>query len=217
MTATLAIASATAQVSVAIASPSGSGSISVDAGRRHGETLAPAIEALTQLTGCPLASVELVAVDAGPGLFTGLRVGVATAKALAAALGVPLAAGCSLDLLAAPHRRAGRPVVSVVDARRGEVFWAAYGTHGERLTEPSVVSPDQLAAVLTEYPDALIVGDGARRYSEVLGVDAMAPASDHPSAAILATVAAELPASAPELVQAMYIRGPDVRIGWETR
>jgi tRNA threonylcarbamoyladenosine biosynthesis protein TsaB len=213
----LAIASATGQVGVAVSSPAGSGAITIEAGRRHGETLAPALEALTALAGCPLSAVDLVAVDAGPGLFTGLRVGVATAKALAAALGVPVAAGCSLDILAAPHRHCGRPVVSVVDARRSEVFWAAYGTDGRRLTDPAVIPPAKLALTLAEYPGALVVGDGARRYADLLGGDRVLPGYDHPSAAVLATMAPELTTFAPELLQAVYLRGPDVRIGWETR
>lgn len=220
MTAVLAVATATTQVSVAIESPSGSGCISLSAGRKHGETLAPAIQVLTGLVGCPLSAVELVAVDAGPGLFTGLRVGLATAKALAAALGVPLAAGSSLDLLAQPHRHSGRPIVSVVDARRGEVFWAAYspGAAGlVRTSEPSVAGPEKLALALSEYRDAVVVGDGARRYRDVLGVASVPEMYDHPSAAVLAAMAPSLPASAPEQVHAEYLRGADVRIGWETR
>jgi tRNA threonylcarbamoyladenosine biosynthesis protein TsaB len=123
----LAIDTATPQVSAAL----GDGgrvlaSFRSLAGRRHGESLAPGLAFLAQASGVPLASVEMIAVDAGPGLFTGLRVGLATAKALASALGVEVVALTSLDILAHPHAGAGPWVASVVDARRHEVFWAAY-------------------------------------------------------------------------------------------
>lgn len=220
MTAVLAIATATGRVGVAIESPQGTGSVSVAAGRRHGETLAPAIQAVMSLTGVAMPDLSLVAVDAGPGLFTGLRVGVATAKALASALRLPVAVGSSLDLLAARLAHTGRTVVSVVDARRAEVFWAAFGpaAAGPRpLTEPTVMAPEKLAAELTNFDRPLLVGDGARRYHDVLGGE-LAPAEfDHPSATVLAGVAPRLPTVPPEQVGAVYLRGADVRIGWETR
>jgi tRNA threonylcarbamoyladenosine biosynthesis protein TsaB len=221
MTAVLAIASATGQVGVAIGSDKGSGALAVAAGRRHGETLAPAIEALTRLIGVGLEQLELVAVDAGPGLFTGLRVGLATAQALAAALHLPLAAGSSLDLLAQPLGPTGKPVVSVVDARRGEVFWAHYqpGPTGPVLCGPRRVSaPEELAGFLRSLdPPALVVGEGARRYAPILGVEPLDPGFDHPSAEVLAAMAPRLRAAPPEQVEPIYLRGPDVRIGWETR
>ena len=83
------------------------------------------------MSGCTIAEVDRIAVDIGPGLFTGLRVGVATAKALAQALGIGVLGVSSLDVLAAAAAEpfgpgAGARVVSVVDARRGEVFAASY-------------------------------------------------------------------------------------------
>ena len=95
--------------------------------------------------------MSLVAVDVGPGLFTGLRVGVATAKAMASALGVPIAGCSSLKILAHPHRRDARTVASVVDARRGEVFWALYERCGDsmrRARSPLGIAPDVLARAL---------------------------------------------------------------------
>jgi tRNA threonylcarbamoyladenosine biosynthesis protein TsaB len=216
---TLAIATATPQVSVALAGPDGPlGSIFLRAGRRHGETLAPAIQALTRLAGVGLHEVGRVAVDAGPGLFTGLRVGVATAKALASALGVPLVASSSLDILAEPYRESGRTVVSVVDARRGEVFWAVYRPGGAT-AEPGVISPAGLRERLREESDGplLVVGDGARRYLADSEWELGPPGTDHPSAEVLAGMAARGPELAPEKVAALYLRGADVRIGWESR
>ena len=221
MSHTLAIATATPQVSVALQGPDGfSGSIVVRAGRRHAETLAPAIRSLTGLTGVALGEVDRIAVDSGPGLFTGLRVGVATAKALGSALDVPVVACSSLDLLAHPHRHLGRPVVSVVDARRGEVFWARYEPVAGGMaatTDPAVVAPDVLAAELSQVDGVLLTGDGARRYFAEGPFDLTPPEYDHPSASVLAELAPSRPSVAAEKVTPLYLRGADVRIGWEER
>lgn len=219
MTWTLAIATATPQVSAAIAGPDGvTAHISLRAGRRHGETLAPAIESLTRLAGVPLRRIDRVGVDVGPGLFTGLRVGVSTAKALASALDVPVVPVSSLDLLAHPHRHTGRPVVAVVDARRGEVFWALYHPGADGViaaTEPAVAGPEQLQEELPE--GALLTGDGARRYLAGSGHMLAGEEHDHPSAAVLAEIAPGRPELPAEKVTAIYVRQADVRIGWEQR
>ena len=126
MTVLLAIATATSQVGVALsgagrppgllAGPPGPPSRRA-AGSGHRDR-SPA------WPGIGMQQIGRVAVDIGPGLFTGLRVGVATAKALAAALDIPIVGCSSLELLAYPHRRQDRLVAAVVDAKRGEVFWA---------------------------------------------------------------------------------------------
>ena len=224
---TLAIATATGQIGVALSGPDGQdATLSVRAGRRHGETLAPAIQSLLALTGRALSDVDLIAVDQGPGLFTGLRVGVATAKALGAALEIPVVPCSSLDLLAHPHRSAGRPVASIVDARRGEVFWALYepagrgGSGGGGMTavsEAVAIDPDVLADKLSEVESVLLTGDGARRFFAGRGFDIAPGEFDHPSAAVLAELAQTRPAVGPEAVQPLYLRGADVRIGWDQR
>ena len=221
MSTTLAIATATPQVSVALAGPDGpAGAVVIRAGRRHGETVAPAIRSLTELTGVPLSSVERVAVDTGPGLFTGLRVGVATAKALGSALDVPVVPCSSLDLLAHAHRHLRRPVASVVDARRGEVFWALYEPVDggmAAVSDAAVVAPDLLAGQLTAIRDVLLTGDGARRYLTGGRLDVAPPEYDHPSASLLAELAPTRAALPAEKITPTYLRGADVRIGWEQR
>lgn len=221
MSATLAIATATPQVGVAIAGPDGlAGAFSLKVGRRHGETVAPAIRALCAMTGIGLADLDRVAVDSGPGLFTGLRVGVATAKALGAALSVGVVPCSSLDILAHPHRRLGRTVAAVVDARRGEVFWALYEPVDGAMaavTDAAVGPPDQVAAQLSQVGGVLLTGDGARRYFDGGRFELAPPEHDHPSAAVLAELAADRPVLAAEKVTAVYLRGADVRIGWEQR
>ena len=218
---TLAIATATGQIGVALAEPDGlAAALSVRAGRRHGETLAPAIQSLLALTGLALSDVGLIAVDHGPGLFTGLRVGVATAKALGAALEIPVVPCSSLDLLAHPHRGTGRPVASIVDARRGEVFWALYEPVAGGMTavsEAVATDPDVLADKLSEVDSVLLTGDGARRFFAGRGFDIAPEEFDHPSAGVLAQMARTRPAQTPDEVQPLYLRGADVRIGWEER
>jgi tRNA threonylcarbamoyladenosine biosynthesis protein TsaB len=231
VTITLGIATATPQVGVALGNEDGVvASLHLRQGRRHGELLACAIESLTELAGVDLAQVDQIAVDTGPGLFTGLRVGVATAKALASALDLPVVACSSLDILAHAHRHAGVRVASVVDARRGEVFWARYRPAGTGApfmlgeTEPEVIDPAGLATLLasvTEGGRLLVCGDGARRYARLLaphpGLIITGPEYDHPSAEILVDLAGSCPALSADKVAPTYIRGPDVRIGWEQR
>ena len=111
MTLTLGIATATSQVGVALAGPDGPvASLHVRQGRRHAELLAPGIETLMRMAGVGMSSVGRIAVDIGPGLFTGLRVGVATAKALASARDLPIVGCSSLEVLAHAHHGGGRPV-----------------------------------------------------------------------------------------------------------
>ncbi len=123
----LGIETATAQVGCAIGGHEGVlAEFHSARGRRHVETLAPAIEFVCRQARVELSEISAVAVDIGPGLFSGLRVGVATAKAMAQALRVPTVGVSSLDLLAFPMRYSSRLIAAVIDARRGEVFYAFY-------------------------------------------------------------------------------------------
>ena len=97
--------------------------------RRHAEALAPQMRFVCEQAGVGLGDIDVVAVDHGPGLYTGLRAGLATAKATAAALGIGLVPVGSLEALAfgaAAVAQPGETVLSMLDARRGEVFWAWY-------------------------------------------------------------------------------------------
>jgi tRNA threonylcarbamoyladenosine biosynthesis protein TsaB len=132
----LAIESATDAVGVALARDgAGTAVVLHEGGRAHAELLVPSIEEVCRDAGLSVAHLDVVAVDAGPGLFTGLRVGVATAKALGQALSIGVVPVSSLDVLAAGafERIAGEQVaavVAVVDARRAEVFVAVYHLDG---------------------------------------------------------------------------------------
>ncbi|MDQ2725575.1 MAG: tRNA (adenosine(37)-N6)-threonylcarbamoyltransferase complex dimerization subunit type 1 TsaB, partial [Actinomycetota bacterium] len=231
----LAIDTATPQVSVALAGPAGPlASIHVAGGRRHGELLAPVIAEVCRLAQRPLQSIDAVAVDVGPGLFTGLRVGVATARALVSALGVPAVALTSVEILAAAHRHQPRPVVAVVDARRSEVFWALFHPTPDgpvQFAPAAVASPDTVAAAVGALAGgALVVGDGGWRYREVFaplaGVEVAGLDDAHPSAAVAAGLAvarlsdpggARGRAEVADGIEPLYLRPPDVRIGWASR
>ena len=188
----LAIESATSLVGAALLADSGAAAErSHQEGRMHAESLAPAIEEVCALSGITVREVEAIAVDVGPGLFTGLRVGVATAKALAQGLGIGVLAVSSLDILAAGADAASgtdgaRTVVAVVDARRGEVFTSRYRFDGAasgadgvldpapaQRSPPRLVTPEALTRSLTDMDRGggervLIVGDGAVRYRHLL-------------------------------------------------
>jgi tRNA threonylcarbamoyladenosine biosynthesis protein TsaB len=222
----LGIDTATPALSCALVGPEGTMARFVaEEGRRHTELLAPAIERICAEAGITLAAVDLVAADVGPGLFTGLRVGLATAAALASALGRPATGLASTEILAAPHLGDGRTVVAVVDIRRGEVAWGRYGAEGA--AGPALAAPEALAgeldALTREAGDLLVVGDGALRYRDVLvpagsrlALDVSAP---YPSAEVLAGLAWRRcfgGASGPDLTP-LYLRQADVRIGWATR
>ena len=198
-------------------------------GRRHAETLGPAIEFLMSQSGHTPRDLAAVAVDVGPGLFTGLRVGLAHGKAMAHALGIPMVGVPSLDLVAFPLRYAGRRVVSVIDARRGEVYWAIYrAVPGgvQRIGEYQISSPADLASELTAEPEhTLGVGDGAHRYADMLhgigGFELADPALSHPSASSLVQLAHPR-AMREEFVnqsevEPIYLRRPDAEINWATR
>lgn len=254
MTAVVAIESATDAAGVALADEAGLlASVVVGRGRRHAETIAPAVEEVCRAGGVALPELRAVAVDVGPGLFTGLRVGIATAQGLGFALGVPLVPVSSLDVLAAAALTLPappRPVAAVVDARRGELFWAWYspGPAGRLPAEPGagghpvapagtvppctaearVAPPEVLAGEVAraaaEGPAPLLLGDGARRYLDVLvaaGAEVAGPPFDNPPVAVLAAIGVARAAAgdtvAPGAVTARYLREADARINWERR
>jgi len=226
----LGISTSTAQVGCAIGGHEGVlGAIHSSRGRRHAETLTPAIEFLCRQTRVEISDIGAVAVDVGPGMFTGLRVGVAAGKALAYARRLPMVGITSLDLLAFPLRHSRARIVCAIDAGRGEIFHASY-RHSpggvQRLSEPAVSSPEDLAADLWATDgDTLLVGDGAfrhrDRFLEVRGVELADQGLAHPSPGSLVQLAHAQALReefvSPVEVTPMYIRKPDAEAGWVTR
>jgi tRNA threonylcarbamoyladenosine biosynthesis protein TsaB len=130
---------------------------------RHATRLLTLVEEVLAKAG-GWQGIERIAVGVGPGGFTGLRHGISTARALAQARGIPVTGVSSLAALARGVHRPG-VVYAVIDARRGEVFAAAW-RDGEPLLEPVAIAPDRLAESL--HAGALAVGDGAVRFREQL-------------------------------------------------
>ena len=169
----LAIETATIEVGVAVADETGPlATVTARPGRRQAETLHPAIADVCRIAGITPAELDAVAVDIGPGLFTGLRVGVAAAKALAGALGLPVVTATSLEVLAAacPSARRCRRARHRHAPRRGRLADA-----GKAPATFASGAPAELAAELTALAalagagPVLLVGDGALRYRELLG------------------------------------------------
>jgi tRNA threonylcarbamoyladenosine biosynthesis protein TsaB len=226
----LGIDTATDRVSCAIGSHDGVVAlVEATGGRRHAEAVTPMIAEVCRLAGVAPGDVAVVAVDIGPGMFTGLRVGLAAAKGVALALGVPMIGIPSLDLVAFPLRYCPRLVVPVLDARRGEVFAGFYRQVPggiQQVAEPAAMRPDELASeLLARGEEALLVGDGARRYAEVFAGDPRVELADggpvHPSAGPLVQLAHARALReewvAPAALAARYLRKPDAEINWDVR
>jgi tRNA threonylcarbamoyladenosine biosynthesis protein TsaB len=174
--------------------------------------------------GAELRAVDAIAVDVGPGLFTGLRVGVAAAKALSFSLGVPVVTATSTELLGRGVISSGGVVVPVVDMRRGEI---AYELPGEG--EIRVASPDELIAELNKdsaLEGALLVGDGALRHADAIraGAPSVRFADDAhgaPDPTVLGQLGLERlhrgEVCDPFALAPRYLRQADVQINWTTR
>jgi len=224
----LGLETATIQVGCAIGGHEGVlASFHAAKGRRHVETLMPAVEFMCRHAQVDLTEISVVAVDVGPGLFSGLRVGVAAAKALAHALRVPTIGISSLALLAFPVRYTNRLIVPAIDARRGELFYAFYRQvpgGAQRLSPYQLGTPEDLASeLLARGEDCLVVGDGALRYPDILtevsGSEAGDATSAFPSAASLVELA-HPKALREEFVppwelQPLYLRKSDAEINWD--
>jgi tRNA threonylcarbamoyladenosine biosynthesis protein TsaB len=170
--------------------------------RAHGEKLAPEIAAVLAEAGVRPADLGAIVAGLGPGPFTGLRVGLATAASMAHALGIPTYGVCSLDGLG----RAAGPgrVLVATDARRREVYYATY-RDGVRVDGPEVAKP---AAVTGEFDR--VAGEGGLKYGDLFGV----PVEEHllypPGAALVALAAERIREAAPsEPLTPLYLRRPD--------
>jgi tRNA threonylcarbamoyl adenosine modification protein YeaZ len=176
--------------------------------RGAGEHLIPLITEAVASAGATLADLGAIAVGLGPGPFTGLRAGVVTGAVLARTLGIPAYGSCSLDAYGEPD------VVVTTDARRREVYWAAYGPDGTRVGEPNVDRPAELADRL---PNAHFIGPGVPLYPDLLAPDLLGDerglAADNrpfPVERLAEFVVGRALAAAPgEVLVPLYLRRPD--------
>ncbi|MEP6758948.1 MAG: tRNA (adenosine(37)-N6)-threonylcarbamoyltransferase complex dimerization subunit type 1 TsaB [Actinomycetota bacterium] len=224
------IDTSTPQVSVAIGTEAAIlGRIQITGTARQ-ESVTPALQRLLAWTGVELDHVGGFVVGTGPGLFTGLRVGIETAKTLAQVTKAPIIGIPSIDALAYAVRHAARTIAAVIDGRRKEVFSALYQPVPGgvmRLTELAVQRPEALAAELEAHSgEVLAVGDGAILYRDVLQtvgarVEFGSPGVAHPDAAALVELAVPrfLREEHDQLfdVVPMYLRKSDAEIAWDDR
>lgn len=206
-------------------------STSISSDRRHAESLTPMISFVMDQAGIEVADLATIAVDVGPGLFTGMRVGITTAQTMAWALDLPVVPVCSLDILAMNADWSDVPVAAALDARRGEIYWALYrmrgiGAEPQRLTEPVVTTPDDLAIHLADRAEDIhCVGSGFHRFIDVFSSLTCATVCDNslssPTANNVVTLAAHHVAreetTTAALISPMYLRVPDAEINWNIR
>ena len=177
--------------------------VTVDA-KAHGELLTPHVQTALAEAGRTFADVDAIVCGVGPGPFTGLRAGMATAAALGQVLGKPVYPVCTLDAIAADS--AG-PLLVASDARRKEVYWAAYDASSKRVTGPSVDKPADVVARIPSLAVERVAGNGATLYD--LGLPHTG--QEYPTPLGLATVARDdvLSAAKPRPFTPLYLRRPD--------
>jgi len=169
----------------------------------HSQTVMPLVERMTELLGFDLGGVDCIACASGPGSFTGLRIGAATAKGLAYALGKPIAPVPTLDALAYNMFQTDAVVVPVMDARRNQVYTAMYRCQDgvfERLTAQAALDIETVLQQAAAYGKAVFLGDGTAVHREaILSVPGFCIAPPHAclqrAAVVGAYAAAFMPAT----------------------
>ncbi len=191
----------------------------------HASFVVPAIDFCFDQVGWSPEDLDAVVVDVGPGLYTGIRIGLATAQGLAAAFGIPIIPATSVDAIALEAKTGHRLIWSVVDVRRGEFAVGRYrpvpgGVVKEGATE--LMRADVLKAMLTSSPEEnLVVGDvGALPDGSLRGISRLKVGKPrYPYAVSLAEIGlarlekGDYPAA--DDIRPMYMREPDVTINWE--
>jgi len=132
----------------------------------HAGSLLPVIDTLFHLSPFSKEDVGLIAVGVGPGSFTGIRIGIATAKGLAFGLNIPLAGVNTLDAIAQGALPSAVPVMPVIDARKSEIFCRLYSPNGNPITQPMNVKPAELDGMIDK--ETLFIGNAVPLYRETL-------------------------------------------------
>ncbi len=214
----LAITTATPRCTVALVERDGTvvAELGYEDELNHAERVFGTLDALFQAAGASRADLEQIVCDVGPGSFTGVRVGLASAKGIALGLSVPLLGVGSLQAMAAAAFALAPPEIGVVcallDAKRGETFVGAYDRRGEVVVAPRHEPTGSAGATVAALGDAvLFCGRAAAR--EGLAPILDDPSCELPSATWLARVALSFRSSPPALgdVEPVYLRAPDAK------
>lgn len=187
--------------------------VSENIGKGHAEVLMDYIERAMTQSGIAMADLDRVAVNVGPGSFTGVRIGVSAARGFALALDRPAVGVSAFDALASEVAvsHPGQPVLVLLEAHRGEIYAQAFGSDGLATTGPMVLAREEaLALIGQQSPDTVLAGSAATALNETLAAS-FAVARVEPTACI--GTYAKLAASAEpgEAPKPLYMRGPDVK------
>ncbi|HVA52113.1 MAG TPA: tRNA (adenosine(37)-N6)-threonylcarbamoyltransferase complex dimerization subunit type 1 TsaB [Acidimicrobiales bacterium] len=219
----LAIETATPACAVALRTADGAElSFVVDDDRHHTEALTPGIRDLLIRAALAPKAIDRVVVDRGPGLFTGLRVGIATAIGFALGAGADLVGVTSLELLAHGAKRAGvrGTLVGAVDGRRGEVFVQAYDLDHDvtPLNEPTVSLPQRVVDEWARSADAVtFTGDGVARYESLFTSVATGSVFDQRVPSVIEALWLGARRQAQEQIVPLYLREADAVANFTTR
>jgi len=211
----LAIDTATEVLALCASSGEAWASLSMRRGLQHSPALLPLIDGLLSRLGLAAADIELIACSLGPGSFTGIRIGLATALGISAGTGVPVVGVSTLDALALPWAVRGGEVFPVIDARKGNIYTARY-RGGARVTEYLDLSPAALRDLLADADRPLLAGPDAARIRTILGLaeDAV-PCADlfDPSALLrLGTEKYTKEGADPAALRPLYLRKSEAEI-----
>lgn len=193
--------------------------------RRHARFVGPAVRFCLQQARAQVDDITGVAAGLGPGRYTGLRIGIATAQAIASACQLPVVGLCGLDVLAFKVRHARRLICAALDARRGELYWAFYRSAPggvQRQTDLRIGDVDRLTGEIEGAgEECLVIGDAVLGYREELtAVEAQLAGIElaWPDAADLAELAVPRfvreETQRPLELQPIYLRDPDVQLNW---
>jgi tRNA threonylcarbamoyl adenosine modification protein YeaZ len=186
--------------------------------RAHGELLTPQIQQALAAADVSLTGLTAIVCGSGPGPFTGLRVGMVTAAAFGDALGLPVYPVCTLDAIAADvlagdlvasDTTVAEPFAVLTDARRREVYWAAYDAAGQRVDGPAVQRPAEILDRLAALGVRRLAGEGATKYADVLGLPTVEPAYPSPRGLVAVAADALRTGATPDPLTPLYLRRPD--------